>query len=53
MRNIERDGKLLFAVGKDGVLMTIEQLKLKQEDFFRALAKLRAALILARLKTTT
>ena len=44
LRNIERDGKLLFAVGKDGVLMTIEQLKLKQEDFFRALAKLRAAL---------
>ena len=44
LRSIERDGKLLFAVGKDGVLMTIEQLKLKQEDFSRALKKLQAAL---------
>lgn len=44
LRNIERDGKLLFATNEDGVLMTIEQLKLKQENFSRALAKLHAAL---------
>lgn len=44
LRNIERDGKLLFATDKDGVLMTLEQIKLKHEDFLRALMKLRAAL---------
>lgn len=42
--NVERDGKLLFATDKEGALMTIEQLKLKYEDFFRALTKLHAAL---------
>ena len=44
LRNIERDGKLLFATNEDGVLMTVEQLKLKQENFSRALTKLHAAL---------
>lgn len=42
--NIERDGKLLFATDKEGALMTLEQLKLKHEDFSRALTKLHAAL---------
>ena len=44
LRSIERDGKLLFATYKDGVLMTLEQVKIKQEDFSRALLKLQAAL---------
>lgn len=42
--NVERDGKLLFATDKEEALMTIEQLKLKYEDFSRALSKLHAAL---------
>lgn len=44
LQSIERDGKLLFAADKDGVFMTLEQLKLKHEDFSHALAKLHAAL---------
>ena len=44
LRSIERDGKLLFAANKDGVLMTLEQVKLKHEDFSRALLKLQTAL---------
>ena len=44
LRNISRDGKLLFAADKDGALMTLEQIKLKHEDFSRAVSKLHAAL---------
>lgn len=44
LNNIARDGKLLFVASKDGVFMTLEQVKLKHEDFSRALAKLHAAL---------
>ena len=44
LKNISRDGKLLFAAGREGIFMTLEQIKLKHEDFSRALAKLHAAL---------
>ena len=44
LRNIIRDGKLLFAANEDGVFMTLEQIRLKHEDFSHALAKLHAAL---------
>ena len=44
LKNISRDGKLLFAADKDGALMTLEQIKLKHEDFSRAVSKLHAAL---------
>lgn len=42
--NIERDGKLLFLTEKGRVIMTIEQLKAKHEDFLRAMKKLKIAL---------
>ena len=42
--NIERDGKLLFLTKKGEIIMTIEQVKAKFEDFERALKKLQIAL---------
>ena len=42
--NIARDGKLLFAADGGKVSMTLERVKLKHEDFSRALTKLHAAL---------
>ena len=44
LRNIARDGKLLFAFDGGKISMTLEQVKLKHEDFSRALQKLHAAL---------
>lgn len=44
LQSIERDGKLIFASDKGGVLMTLEQVKFKHENFSRALKKLHAAL---------
>ena len=43
-KNIERDGKLLFSVEKGCVTMTIEQVKIRYEDFEKALNKLKIAL---------
>ena len=42
--NIERDGKLIFLTKNGGVIMTIEQVKAKHEDFERALTKMKIAL---------
>ena len=44
LENIERDGKLLFLTKKGEIIMTIEQVKSKFEDFSRALNKLQIAL---------
>lgn len=44
IENIERDGKLLFLTKKGEIIMTIEQVKSKFEDFSRALNKLQIAL---------
>ena len=44
LQSIARDGKLLFAFDGRKILMTLEQIKLKHEDFSRALKKLHAAL---------
>lgn len=44
LENIERDGKLLFLTKKGEIVMTIEQVKAKFEDFSRALNKLQIAL---------
>ena len=44
LRNIERDGKLLFVSDGGKIFMTLEQIKLKHENFSRALEKLHAAL---------
>lgn len=44
IENIERDGKLLFLTKKGSVIMTIEQVKAKHENFLRALKKLQIAL---------
>lgn len=44
LKNIERDGKLLFEVEKGCVIMTLEQVKIKHEDFTNALKKLKIAL---------
>ena len=44
LENIERDGKLLFCTKKGEIIMTIEQVKAKFEDFERALKKLEIAL---------
>ena len=44
LRNIERDGKLLFVSDGRKIFMTLEQIKLKHEDFSRALKKLHTAL---------
>lgn len=44
LENIERDGKLLFLTKKGEIIMTIEQVKAKFEDFSRALNKLQIAL---------
>ena len=44
IKNIERDGKLLFLTKKGEIIMTIEQVKAKFEDFERALKKLQIAL---------
>lgn len=42
--NISRDGKLLFRTEKGVVLMTVEQIKMKLEEYEKAVAKLEAAL---------
>lgn len=44
LENIERDGKLLFLTKKGEIIMTIEQVRAKFEDFERALKKLQIAL---------
>ena len=44
LENIERDGKLLFLTKSGEIIMTIEQVKAKHEDFERALKKLKIAL---------
>lgn len=44
LKNIERDGKLLFLTKNGEIIMTIEQLKSKFEDFSHALRKLKIAL---------
>lgn len=44
LRNITRDGKLLFFSDGGKIFMTLEQVKLKHENFSRALKKLHAAL---------
>ena len=44
LENIERDGKLLFLTKSGEIVMTIEQVKAKHEDFERALKKLKIAL---------
>ena len=44
LENIEREGKLIFLTEKGSVIMTIEQVKAKYEDFARALNKLQIAL---------
>lgn len=44
LENINRDGKLLFQTKKGEIIMTIEQVKAKHEDFLRALSKLKIAL---------
>lgn len=44
LENIERDGKLLFLTKKGEIILTIEQVKAKFEDFERALNKLQIAL---------
>ena len=42
--NIERDGKLFFLTKSGEIIMTLEQVKAKHEDFERALKKLKIAL---------
>ena len=44
LKNIECDGKLLFLTEKGCVIMTLEQVKIKHEDFTNALKKLKIAL---------
>lgn len=42
--NISRDGKLLFRTEKGVIMMTVEQIKMKLEEYEKAVAKLQAAL---------
>ena len=44
IRNIRRDGKLIYVTGEGGAVMTMEELQLKREDYGRAVEKLHAAL---------
>ena len=44
LENIERDGKLLFSTKNGEIIMTMEQVRAKYEDFERALKKLQIAL---------
>ncbi|MBR5913851.1 MAG: HI0074 family nucleotidyltransferase substrate-binding subunit [Selenomonadaceae bacterium] len=44
LENIERDGKLIFLTKEGCVVMTLEQVKAKHEDFEKALKKLQIAL---------
>ena len=42
--NIAREGKLIFRTKKGAVIMTTEQIKMKAEEYEKAVAKLQAAL---------
>ena len=44
LENISRDGKIIFMTEKGKIIMTLEQVKAKYEDFARALKKLETAL---------
>ena len=44
LQNINRDGKILFTTSSEGVLMTIDELKQKFEDYCHACEKLQLAL---------
>lgn len=43
-RQIDREGKLLYRVEKEGCIMTVEQVRLKWENYHRALMRLQEVL---------